>query len=48
LRYDIKALVKKLYDPDQKEYADKICNRCGENGFYFLKDLYLKNQGYTI
>ncbi len=41
---EIKILVEKLYDLNQKEYADLICNKYGEEGFYFLRETYFANQ----
>ena len=39
---DIKGIVQILYEKEQKEFADKICNKYGEKGFYFLRDIYEK------
>lgn len=39
---EVEKIVETLYQKGQKEYADNICNKYGENGFYFLKDLYKK------
>jgi hypothetical protein len=37
---DIKKIVQKLYERDQKDIADKIAITYGENSYYFLQDLY--------
>ena len=39
---DIKKIVQKLYEMGQKDIADKVANIYGENGYYFLEDLYNK------
>ena len=39
---DIKKIVQKLYEMGQKDIADKVANIYGENGYYFLEDLYKK------
>jgi hypothetical protein len=38
----IKELVNKLYSLNQKEIADQICVIYGENGYFFLKEIYEK------
>lgn len=40
---EVKILVEKLYELNQKYYADLICNKYGEEGFYFLRDTYFEN-----
>lgn len=42
----IKAIVETLYKKGQKEIADRICNRYGEEGFHFdfLRKLYEQNK----
>ncbi|GAI01033.1 unnamed protein product, partial [marine sediment metagenome] len=40
---DIKTIVECLYSSGFKEYADTICNMYGEVGYYFLRELYEKN-----
>ena len=42
----IEKIVRTLYQAGQKKYANNISNKYGENGFYFLKDLYKKYNGY--
>jgi len=39
---DINKVVKCLYEKGYKEYADSICNKYGEVGYYFLRDMYEK------
>ncbi len=42
----IQKIVRLLYDNQEKEIADRICNLYGEQGYWFLKDIYNKyNQG---
>lgn len=36
----IKDIINTLYEKNEKENADFICNVYGENGFYFLRELY--------
>lgn len=36
----IKDIINTLYEKNEKENADFICNFYGENGFYFLRELY--------
>jgi hypothetical protein len=38
----IKEIVRLLYENNEKEIADKICNLYGEKGYFFLKDIYGK------
>jgi len=35
-------MVENLYDKGHKEIGDKICLLHGENGFHFLRSLYIK------
>ena len=37
---DIQEIVRLLYDKNEKESADRICNLYGAKGFDFLKDIY--------
>jgi hypothetical protein len=39
---DVKKIVQKLYEKDQKDIADKVAYTYGENSYYFLQDLYNK------
>jgi hypothetical protein len=39
---DIQGIVQILYEQDQKEIADKICNMYGEKGIDLLRPLYEK------
>jgi predicted SAM-dependent methyltransferase len=40
---EIKAIVEILYNLNEKVYADQICNKYGEEGYYFLKEVYYSN-----
>jgi len=39
----VTTFVTVLYQKNEKGLADKICNRFGEHGIYFLRELYDKN-----
>ncbi|MBX0311610.1 MAG: hypothetical protein JHC31_07500, partial [Sulfurihydrogenibium sp.] len=41
-REHIEEIVRLLYENNEKEIADKICNLYGEKGYFFLKDIYGK------
>ena len=40
---EIVKIVQMLYSKKKKYIANEICNRYGEEGFYFLRELYEKN-----
>jgi len=41
---DVIEVVRTLYLKKQRKAADYICNKYGENGKYFLRNTYMKNQ----
>ena len=43
---EVEKIVETLYQKGQKKYADDICNKYGESGYYFLKNLYKKYNVY--
>nr|WP_321497035.1 hypothetical protein [uncultured Methanolobus sp.] len=40
---NILFIVSTLYQKEEKEIANKICNRYAENGIYFLREMYNEN-----
>jgi len=37
-------IVETLYEVGQREYADRICNICGEKGYDFLRELHMQHK----